>query len=134
MCECGCTSNDDRYTFPGPGDSFYLLSLAGDCRSCDAPSGITLELIEPSNTLYEEYKRGTFTRGKLKFEKWPDSKGVAIITGMCMHEFIAALRSHLIGVSSVELGENGLIDDAGAEVILEEMYEDAQVQPKLLTK
>ena len=129
MCECGCTMNDDRYVFPAPGKSFYLLTLSAKCNSCDAPPGITLELIEPDNCLYREYKRGDFTDGPLKFEKWADSKGVAIITGMRQHEFVKATAAHLIGVSSKELGQKGRIDKIGAETILKEMYGDSQVKP-----
>lgn len=133
MCECGCTMNDDRYTFPAPGKSFYLLTLSKACCECDAPSGVTIERIDPSNVLYKDYKRGDFTSGPLSFEKWTDSVGVAIITGMRTHEFIKATQSHLIGVSSHEMGEGGRIDECGAEVILEEMYQDAQVRPFLAT-
>lgn len=133
MCECGCTSNDDRYTFPGPGKSFYLLTLSGHCVECDAPSGVSIEQIEPSNVLYKEYKRGEFSNGPLLFESWPDSKGAAVVVGMRRHEFIKALLSHLVGVSSDDMGEDGKIDEAGADVILEEMYDDAQVRPQLVT-
>lgn len=134
MCECGCTMNDERYRFPGPDKSFYLLTLSGGCVDCDAGPGVSIELIEPNNSLYREYKRGEFTNGKLRFEKWPDSKGAAVVVGYRQHEFIRALLQHLIGVSSEELGENGVIDEAGAEVILEEMYEDAMFRPKLVTQ
>lgn len=134
MCECGCTSNDKKYSFSGPEKSLYILTLSGGCVDCDAPSGVSIELIETTNILYKEYRRGDFLNGKLKFEKWPDSKGAAIVTGMRRHEFIKALMSHLVGVSSDEMGENGKIDESGADVILEEMYEDAQVRPQLLGK
>lgn len=132
MCECGCTMNDKHYTFPGPGESYYLLTLSGDCRDCDAPCGVTLELLEPGTFKHEYYQQRDHIDGKLKFEPWADSKGVAIITGFRMHEFVAALKSQLVGVSADEMGENGAIDDAGAAVILEEMYEDAQITPFLV--
>jgi hypothetical protein len=53
MCECGCTSNDLRYNndlrykFPGPGKSFYLLTLTAGCTACDAGSGVMIEHIKP---------------------------------------------------------------------------------------
>ena len=134
MCECGCTSNDDRFSFPGPGKSFYILTLSGGCVDCDAPSGVSIELIEPENVMFIDYRRGEFLNGKLKFEKWPDSKGAAIVTGLRKHEFVKALMSHLVGVSSDEMGENGKIDEPGADVILDEMYEDSQVRPKLVAQ
>lgn len=132
MCECGCTMNDSKYKFPGPGKSFYILSLSGHCRYCVAPAGVTLEHIKPEHSLYAEYKRGEFLDGSLAFENWADSDGVAIVTGMLSDEFIKATKAHLIGVSSKEMGENGLIDDCGAEVILDEMYGDAQTKPRLV--
>jgi hypothetical protein len=39
---------------------------------------------------------------------------------------------HLVGVSSDEMGEKGRIDESGADVIAEEMYEDAMVKPRLV--
>lgn len=124
--------NDDRFTFPGPRKSFYLLTLSGGCADCAAGPGFSIELIEPSHTLYKDYKRGHFNTEKLAFEDWPDSKGVAIITGPRRHEFVKSVLQHLVGVSSDELGENGKIDEIGAEVILEEMYEDAMFRPVLV--
>lgn len=131
MGECGCMSNYDRYIFPAPGKAFYLLTLAGACPNCDSPSGVSIERIDPSNTLYQEYKRGEFVRGHLVFEKWPDSHGVGIVTGMRKDEFVKELLKHLVGVSSDDMGDDGVIDEIGAEVILEEMYEDSTTQPRL---
>jgi hypothetical protein len=124
--------SDDRYTIPGPGRSFYVLSLAGACTNCDAPPGFTIELIEPGNSLYREYKRGDFNTEPLKFEKWADSKGIAVITGMRKHEFVGATKGHLIGVNSKDFGERGRIDRIGAETILEEMYDDSQTKPAVV--
>lgn len=131
MCECVCVANDDRYTFPGPGKSFYLLTLSGGCISCDAPSGVSIERVKPGDFLHKYVKenRDTYTCGELSFEKWSDSEGVGIVTGFRQHEFIAALLSHLVGVSSDEMGEDGKIDEDGADVILEEMFSDAVVKP-----
>ena len=129
MCECGCTMSDDRYTFPGPGKSLYLLTLSAECKSCDAPPGVTLELIEPGNSLYDECKKGEFTNGPLVFEKWPDSLGIAIIAGLRQHEFVKRTLQHLEGIEVAHFCEKGKFDKIGAETILEEMYEDSQVKP-----
>lgn len=130
MCECGCTSNDDRYTLPGPGRSFYVISLSNACINCDAPPGVTIEHIEPGHVLYAEYSDSQFEfiNGPLPLEKWPDGPGVVITTGMRRCEFIKAFKDHLIGVDSRQFGGEQ-IDDIGAEVILEEMYPDSQVRP-----
>ena len=127
MCECGCTSNDLRYWFPSPGKQVYLLTLSKGCIDCDAPSGVSIELIDKSSYMFQN--REDYLDGELKFEDWCDSKGVAIVTGLRRHEFVKALQEHLIGVSSDEMGENGVIDESGAEVILEEMFKDSQVKP-----
>lgn len=132
MCECGCVSSDRHFRFPASGDSFYILTLQGACVDCDGAPSIRIELVEPSNTLYEEYVRGDFLDGDLAFEECPDSKAVSIVCGMRRHEFVKAMMAHLVGVDSSELGEDGTIDEAGAEVILEEMYEDSQTQPRVL--
>lgn len=133
MCECGCTSNDTRYTMPGPGKSFYIVSLCVACVECDAPPGITIELIEPGHILWDEYKRGEFTDGPLKFEKWPSNLGAAIVTGFRRHEFVAAVQGHLTGINVADFDdEDGRIDEIGAEVILEEMYRDSWVKPKVV--
>jgi hypothetical protein len=132
MCECGCILNDDKFTFPGPKKSLYVLTLSGGCAECDAGPGVIIERIGPTDPLYKEYRRGEFIEGPLEFEKWSDSHAVAIHTGRRMHEFVEALQKHLIGVDSNELGDKGKIDQAGAEVILEEMYEDAQVKPQIV--
>lgn len=132
MGECGCTTNDRRYRIPGPDKTFYLLTLSGACENCDAPPGITIEVITPEHTLYREYKRGEFNDGQLKFEKWRDSRGVAIVCGMRKHEFVKAILPHLIGLDSKELGDEGKLDEAGAEVVIEEMYDDSQTRPAIV--
>lgn len=132
MCECGCVMNWDRYTFPAPNKALYLLSISPHCDNCDAPVGVSIELIEQTNTLYKEYKKGDFSDGPLKFEQWPDTKGAAIVCGLRKHEFVQAVLPHLVGIDSRKMGENGAIDKFGAEVIAEEMYNDVQCRPKLL--
>jgi hypothetical protein len=131
MCECGCTMSDDKYRLPGPGKSFYLVTLAGMCKNCDAPPGVTIELIEPTNSMYREYKGDDYGVSPLKLEKWADSLGVAIITGMRQHEFVKATQSHLIGLNSHDFGGPKL-DQIAAETILEELYDDSQVRPTLV--
>lgn len=133
MCECGCTMNDDRYTLPAPKGAIYLITLSGPCTYCDAPAGVSIERIEKGQGLHAEYRRGEFGAAPLELQDWRDSAGAAIITGHLKHEFVAATLKHLVGVSSDEIGENGRIDDAGAEVLLEDMYDDAQYRPKVVT-
>ena len=133
MCECGCTSNDDRYSLPAPKRAIYVVTLSKACVYCDAPSGVTIERIDPGTTLYDEYKAGEFMNGPLVLEDWPDSKGAAIVCGLLKHEFVKAMTPHLVGVSSEEMGENGVIDEDGADAIAEEMYRDAQIRPHLAT-
>ncbi len=132
MCECGCTMNDERYTFPGPGKVIYMLTLSGGCVDCDAPSGISIERLKPGDFYHANKHRDEFVDGELHFEKWSESEGVGIITGMLRHEFAKSLAPHLIGVSADEMGDNGVIDEAGAEVILEEMFEDSVVKPRII--
>lgn len=132
MCECGCSEMFLRYTFPAPGKSLYLLTICQHCVGCDAPSGMSIELIEPSNILFKDYRSGEFINGPLPFSKWKDSKGVSFAFGLTRHEFIAAALEHLVGIDSSELGENGKIDRFGADVIAEEMYESVQKRPSLV--
>lgn len=134
MGECGCTGNDDRYLLPGPKKSFYLISLTVACKYCDAPPGITIEHITPEHALYREYKRGEFNHGLLKFNDWPEGPGLAIVTGLRQHEFVQKMLTHLAGTNANDIGENGVIDEIGAEVLLEEMYSDSCVQPHLVTE
>lgn len=123
MCECGCTMNDHRYWFPAPDNGVYILTLTRGCVDCDGSSGVSIERISKSDMLWKD--RRDYLDGKLKFEKWPDSYGVAIITGMLKHEFVKALSMHLEGVDV----EDGAIDSIMAEVLLEEAYEDSVVKP-----
>lgn len=76
--------------------------------------------------------REDYLDGELHFNDWRDSQGVAIITGMRRHEFVAALTKHLVGVSAEDMGDDGTIDEVGAEVLLEEMFEDSQVKPRIV--
>lgn len=132
MGECGCSYNDDRYTLPGPGESFYIVTLHGGCTECPSPPGISIERIDPGNVLWSEYKQGKFTDGTLPLEQWRDSVGVAITVGMGRSEFVKAMIPHLVGVDSREMGEGGKIDECGADVIADEMYEDSVFRPKLM--
>ena len=127
MCECGCTANDERYLFPAPGDKVYMLTLSKGCVECDAPSGVIIERIGKSDIHYRQRK--DYTDGDLKFEKWHDTEGVAIITGLLRHEFVAALAPQLIGQSIAELCEDGEMDEVGAELLLEDLYKYAVVKP-----
>jgi len=134
MCECGCTSNDQKFRLLGPAGTLYIVTLSGHCTNCDAPSGICIEQIDRTHTLYWEYQNGEFGCKPLKFEDWPDSKGVAIATGMRKHEFVKAVAHHLVGIqpNGGLFDDKGYIDDAGAEVVVEEMYEDSQKRPALV--
>lgn len=132
MCECGCEMNARRYTFPAPGKSFYLLVLSPPCTNCVAPPGVSIELIEPSNVLWAEYRRGEWVEGPLKFEDWRDTKGVRIATGLIREEFVKACSKHLVGIGKEMFGDDGKIDADGAEVILEEMYDDSHIRPAVL--
>lgn len=131
MCECGCVGNWRRYKFPGPGDSFYILVLAPHCLNCDAPSGVFLDHIKPGHTLYADYKRGDFTDGNLEWFDGPDNPTATVVTGMLRHEFIKALTAHFTEMDVEGLLEDGAFDECSADVILEEMYDDAQFAPKL---
>jgi hypothetical protein len=122
--------NDVRYTLDGPEPRLrYLVTLSGACPSCDAPAGFCIERISPDSVYWSD----EYTDGPLPLSDWGDSRGAAFVCSYRKHEFATAMSRHLIGVSSVEMGEDGKIDDAGAEVIAEEMYEDAQFRPFLLT-
>lgn len=131
MCECGCTANDERFTFPGPGKSFYLLTLSAGCDECDAPSGVIIERIKPGDFLYSKENREDFIDGELTFEKWNDSEAAPIVTGFRKHEFVKALTSHLVGTTVFDLcdEESGVFDEIAAETLLEEMYDDSMVKP-----
>lgn len=124
MCECGCTSNDLRYWFPAPGNNVYILTLSHGCTDCDAPSGITIERIDKKSNLWRD--REDYLDGELEFSKWPDSEGAVVITGMLKHEFVKALTPHLIETDLDEL------DEIGAEVLLEEAYEDSVTKPRIV--
>lgn len=129
MCECGCVGSDVRLSFPGPGESFYLLTLSRGCEDCDAASGISIERISPGQFMHRKQSREEFIDGELEFEKWHDNEGVGIVTGLRKHEFVSALKEHLVGVDSRQLGDQGVIDEIGAEVILDEAYPDSVVKP-----
>lgn len=126
MCECGCVSNDEHYKFPGPGDTYYLLTLSGGCGDCDAPAGVCIRHIKPGEFNYWWYKNKENRDGLLTFEMWGDgSGGAAVKTGMVQSEFVKSARGHLIGIDPKDFGDNdGLIDGFGADVILEEMFDD----------
>lgn len=128
MCECGCTSNDERYLFQAPGNMVYMLTISGGCTECDAPPGITIERLAKSDLHYQE--RDVYTNGELKFEKWAYSEGVALITGFRKHEFVAGLKAVIVGAGPFD---GGAIDEIDAEVLLEEAYEDSIVRPHFPT-
>lgn len=133
MCECGCVGNWSRYRLPAPGGDFYLISLITPCTNCDGGSGVRIELITTGSFEHEFYQREHYTAGEFPMLPYGDNKGNEIGTGFRQHEFIEALKSHLIGLDSVEMGEDGVLDEAAAEVILEEMYDDAQYHPEIIT-
>lgn len=131
MGECGCSLNDDKYWFPGPGESYYLLTLSAACTECDTPDGISLEHVKPGDVTYNTSRHEDYCDGQLVFAKWPHNDGVAIVTSLRRHEFIAKLLSHLVGVDSRELSDGDALDDAAADVILDEMYPAATVKPQI---
>jgi hypothetical protein len=134
MGECGCTLNDAKYYLRGPDRTIYVVTLSGHCANCDAPAGVSIEAIEPHHVLYHECLRGEFTQGPLPFTDWPDSRGVAIVTGMTKSQFVKAVSSHLVGINSNEIGdENAQLDECAAEIVAEEMYRDAQRRPSLVS-
>jgi hypothetical protein len=122
MCECGCTSNDERYLFPAPGNEVYMLTISGGCTDCDAGPGITIERFDKSNYWWEHRE---YLEGKLKFEKWSDTKGVAIITGHRKREFVKAILPHLVGAD--------VSDEIACEVAIEEAYAASMVRPHFPT-
>lgn len=133
MCECGCVTNDEHYKFPGPGKTFYVLTIHGGCVSCDSPPLIDIEHVSPGTHQFDWYQELDSLDGDLPFEKWADGRrGMAIACGWLRHEFIKAGMSHLVGVSTDEMGEEGKIDESGADVILEEMFDDVTFRPRLI--
>lgn len=132
MCECGCPETWTRYRFPAPNGSFYVLTLMGTCTNCDGASGFRIELCKPGSHEYEYYTDDCpdAIDGELHFTK--PHGCVHFDTGVQKHKFVESLLSHLVGVDSREMGEDGVIDKYGAEVILEEMYEDSQVKPTMV--
>lgn len=135
MGECGCSMNDRHYRFPGPGKTFYILTLSRSCIDCDAPAGICIRHIKPGEFNHEWFSDPEHYDGDLPFEMWGDgSDGAAVKTGVRRHEFVDAVKSHLIGIDSKEFADEGKreIDESGAEVIAEEMYVDADAAPELM--
>ncbi len=135
MGECGCSGNDKHYQFPGPGKTLYILTMSGSCVGCDAPAGICIRHVKPGEFLHEWYSDLDKCDGELLFEQWGDgSGGAAVITGFRRHEFVNAVKSHLIGIDSKDFAEDGkrIIDEAGADAIAEEMYGDADMSPNLI--
>jgi hypothetical protein len=135
MGECGCTGRDEHYRFPGPGKTFYILTLSASCTNCDAPAGICIRHVKPGEHLHEYAEEEHYLDGRLRFEMWGDgSGGVAVKTGMIRSEFIKATLKHLVGIDSKKFADDGKreIDEDGADVILEEMYADADFAPELV--
>jgi len=129
MCECGCTSNDKRYTIPGPGKSYYLVTLRGHCVECSGHSAVLIDLLEPGSHDHEYYNDADMIDGPLPLREWDDKKSCTIVTGMLREEFVSKLAGHLVGIDCDEMGDDGRIDEDGAEVILEEMYDQSQTFP-----
>lgn len=130
MCECGCSMNNEAYVLPGPKGSVYLVTFQPECTNCDGPPAVIIERFESRKALKEYAFELPPT---LPLEKWPESHGVAIVTGYTKDEFVKALRGNLVG-----LKPNDFVDKPGegfgkeaADVILEEMYDDSQVTPQL---
>lgn len=121
--------NDRRYTLPGPGEVYYLITLRGHCKDCDGPSTVLIETCVPGTFWHGYYKDENHSNGPLPFEKWSESQGCMITTGMSVEQFQAALSSYLVGINSDELGEDGVLDETAVEIILDEMYDDAQTRP-----
>jgi len=135
MCECGCSSNFLEYTLPAPNRKLYLLTICPICVSCDAGLGFSIELIDKTNVMFGQYKSGEMGDGPLHLEDWQSSRGTfgaSVIMGMRQHEFVNAVKHHLVGIDPRKLSKADAIDIYGAEVIAEEMYADAQAKPKVL--
>ena len=137
MGECGCVSNDDVYTLPGPKGSLYVIRLSGPCQYCESPPGVTVERFDRGTVYYDHYTNpdeGGRTAKPLPLEAWPDGPGVAIVTGMTRRELERAGGPHLIGVSSrpEDLGDDGgRLGEVAAEVLMEQMYDDVTFKPRL---
>lgn len=130
MCECGCSMNNECYSLPGPSKSVYLITFQRACTNCDASSGIQIERFESAAKLKEH---AFDLPPKLPLEKWPESMGCGIITGPRKHEFVKSLKNGLLGLKTDDFADkkgDGL-DDTAVEIILEEMYEDSVVMPRL---
>jgi hypothetical protein len=80
---------------------------------------------------HKYYKDPDMTEGPLPLTKWLDNTGCNIATGMTQQEFIAKLMPQIVGLDSEELAD-GPLDAAAAEVVIEEMYDDAQTFPLIL--
>ncbi len=135
MCECGCSSNFLEYTLPAPNNKLYLLTICQVCVSCDAGLGFSIELIDKANCLFKEYKSGEMGDGPLHLEDWQSSRGslgASVIMGLRKHEFVNAVKHHLVGIDPRQISKADKIDVFAAEVIAEEMYQDAQARPKVL--
>jgi hypothetical protein len=135
MCECGCSGNADHYVLPGPNRSVYLITLQSACINCDGPDGITIELF-PSKRAVREYlcwADDEFPE-TVPLDKWPCSKGACISTGRTKGEFIETMKKQFVGFQPKGLLDEGqdAFDENAAEVIVEEMYEDSTMRPKLV--
>lgn len=130
MGECGCTTNDERYWFPAPKNQVYVLTISGGCIDCGAPPGVTIELLSKQSDEWRE--REWYLDGPLEFSDWRYGMGVAIATGFERSDFIKAASSSLVGLDSRDAGENGKIDEFGAEEVLKEMYGEVQFRPEII--
>ena len=130
MCECGCSINNETYRLAGPNRSVYLITFQGACTYCDGPSGIQIERFASPAAL-KEYAFDL--PPELPLEKWPESMGCCIVTGHRKHEFVEALKNSLIGLKSDDFADkkgDGL-DDIAVETILEDMYDESVVTPRV---
>ena len=48
MCECGCGTFNGRWKLKAPNKKWYVISIYGGCQNCDAPAGISIDLMSAS--------------------------------------------------------------------------------------
>lgn len=122
--------NNDAYRLPGPNGAVYLITFQRACTNCDGSSSVIIERFASIASL-KEYAFDL--PPELPLEKWPESMGCAIITGHRKHQFVKALKDSLIGLKSDDFADkkgDGL-DGIAAETILEDMYDESVVTPRL---
>ncbi len=138
MCQCPCDSFAQRLKFPGPNGGTYVLSLYAGCTNCHVGSAIRIESYKKGSKYKSDIEE--FGSGDLVFEtsdgRTPNDGEVVIITGMNQDDFRKTLASHLIGIGIRDgmFNDDNTIDEYGADEILSEMYQDAQVAPHIMHK